>query len=139
MVTINYKGMKLEEVTEPQIFNPPKNCVVWDKDGKLIENQLVSAIIADNYYPVVTHDRTFWSHCALLSEKPAPRRATNRELAKWLAQGNGQVCKNHAAYTDFCYGHENEQKSVDDVLKVRKWDDTEWHDPDVEYMGLEDK
>jgi hypothetical protein len=23
-------------------------------------------------------------------------------------------------------------------IKVRKWDDTEWHEPTVEYMGLED-
>lgn len=30
MATINYNGMELEEITKPQIFDPPKKCVVFD-------------------------------------------------------------------------------------------------------------
>lgn len=28
---------------------------------------------------------------------------------------------------------------VPDIYFVRKWDDTEWHQPTREYLGLEDK
>lgn len=31
MATINYNGMELEEVTTPQIFDPPIEMVVCDK------------------------------------------------------------------------------------------------------------
>ena len=30
-------------------------------------------------------------------------------------------------------------KMVDESLSVRKWDDTEWHKPTREYIGLKDK
>ena len=30
-------------------------------------------------------------------------------------------------------------EQIMDEIKVRKWSDTEWHEPTVDYMGLEDK
>ena len=31
-----------------------------------------------------------------------------------------------------------EKQTLQSELRVRKWDDTEWHDPDVEYMSIEE-
>ena len=65
---------------------------------------------------------------------------TNRELAEWLAKGNGQVssrasiaCGMVLVYK-FC---EDDVKVLDETL-VRRWDDTEWHKPTKRYIyGLE--
>ena len=105
MATIKYKDMELEEITEPQIFDPPRKCFVWDYNIEEGETRDVLSIfpessgLSDRVY---TKPGTSFKHCALLPEKPAPRMATNRELARWLAQGNGEVkyciavrCQNH--------------------------------------------
>lgn len=87
---INYNGMELEEVTTPQIFDPPK-----------------------------------------------PRRATNRELARWLAQGNGEWVvsrSSDAISSDFLYHGIDSEKPVDDTIVVRKWSDTEWNEPMVDFL-----
>ena len=31
----------------------------------------------------------------------------------------------------------NESEPIVDVIKVRKWSDTEWHEPTVEYLEIE--
>ena len=36
------------------------------------------------------------------------------------------------------YSTDEESKALDESLSVRKWDDTEWHNPTREYLGLED-
>ena len=32
---MEYKGIELKEVTEPQLFNPPKRMLVWDNYEKV--------------------------------------------------------------------------------------------------------
>ncbi len=44
MATIRYNGMELEEVTTPQVFDPPKKCVVWDDDSLSPSESSVIAI-----------------------------------------------------------------------------------------------
>lgn len=92
-----------------------------------------------------------FDYCALLPEKPAPRRATNRELAKWLAQGNVEVLtlmqtanrnSREMVETAWRYFSGECNEEVDYGFEgqrckgVRKWNDAEWHTPDVEYMGI---
>ena len=36
------------------------------------------------------------------------------------------------------YSTDEENKDLDESLSVRKWEDTEWHNPTREYLGLED-
>lgn len=74
---------------------------------------------------------------------PPGRIVTYRELAKWLAQGNGECyyfpdngrwkssCFNELRYTD-----DESDKVVHNVM-VRKWDENEWHVPTADYLGLE--
>lgn len=80
--------------------------------------------------------------------KPESKPVTNRELAKWLSQGNGEMCYyNYESCTKSCsftqhnYNHktENEPCKISEwEVRVRRWEDTEWHLPTREYMGLED-
>lgn len=138
MATINYNGMELEEFTTPQIFDPPKKCVVWDDELSPYE-EYVLAITAEKRNPVVTYQHVFRQHCALLPDPPKPRRATNRELSRWLAQGNGECLGSQDdADTAWNYPQECSDTDVREGAKVRKWSDTEWHEPTVDYIRLED-
>ena len=154
MATINYNGMELEEVTAPQIFDPPREILVWDMEGDVPKKAYVAFVFdKEKYeYPVRTvkkrEDGKYlfecgFKHCALLQDPPKPRRATNRELARWLAQGNGEcILEKTAGMAEHCWTYEdgcedepaNGYDSSDNELKVRKWSDTEWHEPDVEYL-----
>lgn len=74
-------------------------------------------------------------------EKSKP--ITNRELSKWLAQGNGEYCwyDDEDGFVSKClielrYFQENANEKVVRV-KIRKWTDQEWHEPSREYMELE--
>ena len=72
-----------------------------------------------------------------IPEEPKPRRATNRELAEWLAKGNGQKSGNKGiACISYSYGHLADDCEIDKTVVVRKWGDAEWHEPTVDYMGL---
>ena len=74
-------------------------------------------------------------------EKPAPRKATWLEVAKWCATGNGLVYDTNRDIIDtgIMFKPDNEHEPIMDELKVRKWGDTEWHEPTVDYIGLEEK
>lgn len=71
-------------------------------------------------------------------KKPKPRRATKRELAKWLAQGNGEMSSDHPAASlvinNKPYVKTQGEDPVDDATIIRKWEDTDWHEPTVDYM-----
>lgn len=142
MATINYNGMELEEFTTPQIFDPPKTMVVWEDDEKPT-TAVVIALLAKSsnfQYRVVINDCSFYPHCALLPDPPVPRRATNRELSRWLAQGNGECLGSQDdADTAWNYPMESSNAPLREGAKVRKWEDTEWHEPTVDYMFGGDK
>lgn len=135
---MKYNGIELEEVTKPQIFDPPKKMLVWGR-YECINELDVYAIVSRKDFPVICENST-WRHCA---EIPEAKLATYRELARWLAEGNGEVNDElndeGAIYTQlfYCKGREND--FVGDSIHVRKWTDTEWHEPTREYLGLEDK
>ena len=138
METINYNGMELEEVTTPQIFDPPRRCVVWfdgDVDGEIKNVIAILAKSSGLRCKAVTDEWSSFEHCALLPDPPKPRRATNRELSRWLAQGDGECLGSQDdADTAWNYPRECSDTEVRDGAKVRKWSDTEWHEPDVEYL-----
>ena len=134
---MKYKGIELKEVTEPQIFNPPKKMLVWDRYGDEAEHE-VYAIVSREDFPVICENST-WRHCAEIPEVPELELVTYRELARWLAEGNGEVMWANNVLSNWNYSTDEENKALDESLSVRKWDDTEWHKPTMEYLGLEDK
>lgn len=144
METIKYNGMELEEFSsdKPVIFDSPRAALCWMNNGwQGGVCEYILAFIPRSDSCLVVTDHSTWLHCALLPEKPAPRRATNRELAKWLAQGNGEVnIHNTEVHTYFNYTPENANSECnEEKFKVRKWEDTEWHEPTADYLGLEDR
>lgn len=144
MATIKYKGMELEEFfsDKPVIFDPPKKCIVWDAPFyKMKQEAVVLAYIpkrATNSRVIGIYNQS-WGFCAILPENTLPRRATNREISQWLAQGNGEV-QGSDGYADTAWNYPPEFSNTDvrDGAKIRKWDDTEWHEPTADYMGLEE-
>lgn len=75
------------------------------------------------------------------------RRATNRELALWLAQGNGEACYFNkvtptACFTEFRYHPDYADDLVStrrtSRLMVRRWHDIKWNAPTIDYLGLEE-
>ena len=130
---MDYKGIELKEVTEPQIFNPPKKMLVWDHCANIVELDVYAIVNRKDFRVICEHST--WQHCA---EIPEPKLATNRELARWLAEGKGQYRRILTTASTFTYANEDENNSVNELLVVRKWDDTEWHKPTREYLGLDD-
>lgn len=144
---MKHKGIELKEITTPQVFDPPKEMLVWDNnnDCKAPYVRTVYAVIrtVNGITEVVVGGSSYrWLHCAEIPEEPKPGRVTSRELAKWLAQGNGEWCMKNGtgqigANTNYGYGIYEENQNVTDGVLVRKWEDTEWHEPTVDYMGIE--
>lgn len=140
MATINYNGMKLQSIDECKVFEEPQEMLVWNtSDDGPIEEMVCAIIPYRNEGRVITRGGAF-DYCAEIPKKPAPRRATNRELAKWLAQGNGEVkyASQYAVKIHIEYGTKSDNDPCHESFRIRRWNDTEWHEPDVEYMGLEE-
>lgn len=144
MATINYNGMELEEFKERKVFDSPFEMCVWNDNDGLPTVQFVCAVIPYRHVGQVITTNGAYEHCALLPDPPKPRRATNRELSRWLAQGNGEwklegpVSEEDKCSSDYVYLEKDENCKLDFDVLVRKWSDTEWHEPTVDYMGLEE-
>ena len=134
---MKYKGIELTEVTEPQLFNPPKKMLVWGRYEGITELD-VYAIVSRKDFPVICENST-WQHCAEIPEEQKSKPVTYREIARWLANGNGEVKSANTIYSNWNYYPESENKSIPNYFSVRKWDDTEWRKLTREYLGLEDK
>lgn len=139
---MKYKGKELLEITEPQVFSPPKKMLVINELDDAFKEEYVVAIIDNgtNYRVIVeegTCKFTCYQACYEIPEDPKPRIATRRELSKWLAQGNGEFIQPHVISSNFSYCPGDEDNTVEGHYQVRKWDDTDWHEPDVQYMGIE--
>lgn len=79
-----------------------------------------------------------WKHVYPLEWNKKPKkRMTNRELAMWLAKGNGQVkysqshTYTHHTYLEYLHHSDDE---IDEGIKVRKWDSEEWIEPTTDLL-----
>ena len=143
---MKYKGIEVKENTTPQVFDPPKQMVVWDNNNyePLLDNVYAVIRLENGTTEVIGSCCRRWQHCAEIPEEPKSNRATNRELAKWLATGIGEWCMKNGtgrigANTNYGYSEYEENQNVTAGVLVRKWEDTEWHEPTIDYMGIEDK
>ena len=137
---MKYKGIKLKEFESenPVSFDPPKLMLVWNDGDSEPSKENVFAFIPTRCYPVIATDDDL-NHCAEIPEVLC-RRATNRELAKWLVLGNGQykVSGGSRLWTEHHYDIGQDDDDCSKFITVRKWGDKEWHEPTLEYLGLED-
>lgn len=153
MATIKYNGKEIQSITECKVFEEPREMLVWNTSYNGPIEKMVCAIIPYRNAGSVITTCEAYEYCAEIPEKPEPRRATNRELAKWLAQGNGEVltlmqmANRHSCEMveiDWRYFSGECNEAVDYGFEgqrckgVRKWDDTKWHEPDVAYMNIEE-
>ena len=68
---------------------------------------------------------------------------TNRELSRWLAEGNGEVCIASSfsdaldvVRTRYSYLRSDEDEFIPRSYRVRKWCDVDWRCISRSYMGL---
>ena len=138
---MEYKGIELEEFASdrPVVFDPPKEMLVWDDTSLNVGRNTVYAYLPERSSPA-QGTKYAWDHCAEIPEELKPRRATNMELAKWLAQGNGQYSEEDETYiwTYFAYVDGDDDCECSKYILIRKWDDKEWHEPTADYMGLKE-
>lgn len=132
---MKYKGIELKEETTLQIFNPPKLMLVWDADDDVPVKLNVCAIVNRDDLRVIT-ERSPWRHCAEIPEQ-LKKLVTYRELARWLAEGNGEVLNGDTCCPNWNYHRIQENDLVSETMLVQKWSDTDWHKPTREYLGLE--
>lgn len=66
--------------------------------------------------------------------KPEKTRLTKREVAEWLAKGNGQVNLDGVIDTRYSYYLDKENDLLNENFKIRKWSDSEWHEATREYV-----
>ena len=67
----------------------------------------------------------------VIEEEPA--LMTHRQLAEWLAKGNGQMRYTDAlTYPYHFYNPIEENKSVAEYTRIRRWDSDEWVVPTVD-------
>lgn len=72
---------------------------------------------------------------------PPPKRATWEQLAYWLVDARGLVldADTNRVDTGVFFSNENMHEEVGERWKVMKRGDSEWNEPTVDYMGLEEK
>lgn len=87
---------------------------------------------ANNMRPFHTKDGRWRQFIREVEEEP--KRMTNKQLAEWLARGNGQVDRWEYTHIHADYGFlkgEDDDEVPDDV-KVRPWGSEEWIVPTLE-------
>lgn len=146
---MKYKGIELKRFAsdKPVTFDPPKKMVVWNSvegESSLTIDEVIAYIPERAFHgrKSVICKLELYGNCAEIPEEPKPRRATNRELSKWLAQGNGEwgISKFgviEKAEIGWFYDTGYEKQTLHSELRVRKWEDSEWHEPTADYLGLE--
>ena len=137
---MKYKGIELKEFEseKPVLFDLPRKMLVWNDNDETPTEKDVLAFIPNRCYPVIATDDNL-DHCSEIPEVLC-RRATNRELAKWLALGNGQIhfSGGISIWMEYFYDIGHDDYSCSKFITARKWGDKEWHEPTLDYLGLED-
>ena len=68
------------------------------------------------------------------AEEPKAERMTYRELAEWLAKGNGQSKTGYVAVTQIGYDSidEKDNRELPEEYRIRRWGSDEWIEPTVD-------
>ena len=71
-----------------------------------------------------------WQLAYLISEPEESKYMSYRQLAEWLAKGNGQSrYKKGSPTTGFMYDYEHENKQLTEDFEIRSWGSDEWIEP----------
>lgn len=104
-------------------YDPNYECKLAYRKGKQIQYR-----VGDTWLDCVPD----WNEDYEYRVKPEKRRMSNRELAKWLSEGKGQLQLRSGAKTTF-YSYCGEDNAIiKEGWKLREWESDEWHEPEVE-------
>lgn len=137
---MKYNGHLLNAITKPQVFDPPKEMLVWDNDYDKPEKEMVWCIAPPAIYKVfpVLGTKGSYKNCA---EIPKPKRATYLQLAEYLAKGNGmwKIRNTTTILSHFPLSEESLDEEVRDHVVIRPFGTgtKEWIEPTLENMGME--
>jgi hypothetical protein len=138
---MKYNGHELEPITTPQIFDPPKEMLVWNENWDKSIKKFVYAITNSANYPIIT-DNTCFDYCAEIPDEPKPKRATNIQFMEWLSKGNGMWKRRKDSSTiifNFAsFDEESFQEDVDDDIIIHPFGSDEWLEPTLQNMGMEE-
>ena len=83
-------------------------------------------------YPFITGNGEHQFIREIIEEEP--ELMTNRQLAEWLAKGNGEHTHKNTdmSYTAYGYYKSEENDPVSDKIRIRSWDSEEWVIPTVD-------
>ena len=70
--------------------------------------------------------------CKGFKEPRQKRRMTNRELSRWLAEGNGECICDDISMSCWRYVCDEADVLVEDGVLIRRWDEAIWCKPEVE-------
>lgn len=139
-----YNDKVLVPITTADVQGLPKKMLVWNSNCNHAEERTVIALVKDEVgviYAIAqitpTERRSgvaVWQYCA---EIPKVRIATYSELSQWLAKGNGEVRHNGIVYAHWNYDYRDANNIVKSQILVKKFEDTEWHEPTVDYLGIQ--
>ena len=136
-----YNGKALVPISTTDVQGLPKKMLVWDSNCHHAEERIVVAIVKDNcgdIYAIAQYEsRTgvgVWQYCA---EIPKVRVATNSEVSQWLAKGNGEVQLRGNVYIHWTYDYRDANTTITSPILVKKFEDTEWHEPTIDYLGIQ--
>ena len=145
---MKYNGIELKEFTSDRavLFDPPKRMLVWNFDKVIVQANIV-AYIPGYHQGAAVGDYGRYDHCAEIPEEPKPKRMTNRQLAEWLAKGNGEKKRLDEyekedvvfASIEFTYELGDADLPVDECYFIRRWNETEWHEPTVDFFDKDCK
>ena len=144
---MNYEGIDLLDTSgTPRTIVPPRDMIVWDDGLSKLDEPVIRKVLAivDSKLPngkvICEMESTFvrYGHCA---EIPHTRRATKREFAMWIAKGKGEWKDKSGNYVYVqwdSYRETEADEPCNEKIMVRKWSDEEWHEPTIDYMGIEE-
>lgn len=139
---MKYDGQELTPITTPQIFDPPRRMLVWDSGSHKPRIELVWGIApasAKSEFPIHCVGNVHYEICAEIPQTK-PKRATGIQLAEWLAKGNGMWKGEGAEYvSDSISPHQDVlEKEVGDDILILPFGTTDWLEPTLENMGMEE-
>lgn len=108
-------------------------CTEHDKFAKVAraweEGQEIEIKVLDTWYPCKYPN---WDIDSEYRVKSTKRRMTNRELAKWLAEGNGQLKLRSGDKTTLYSYCGKDEAFITEGWTIREWNSDEWREPEVE-------
>lgn len=130
-------GIELTEITEPQIFDPPRRMLVWDSFSRMPQIEIVCAITMRKHFRVITLESCY-DYCAEIPEEPKPKRATYIQLIEWLAKGNGvyRFSEYDGIRMDISVADGSENTVLAPGMEIRLFGTDKWVEPTLESMGM---